>query len=234
MNEHHHHHHDDHQDTVDTLTAVAGAQSPSGANGGNLEQGETIYTCPMHPQIRRPGPGNCPICGMALEPLMPSLADERNPELEDFTRRFWWTLPLTVFGVVLAMGGHRFVPVAASTMSWIELVLSTPVVLWAAWPFFVRCVESIRHSSPNMWTLIGIGVAAAFVYSVIATVAPGIFPEEFREMGRVAVYFEAASVIVSLTLLGQILELKARSRTSAAIKSLLGLQPKTARRIRDE
>jgi len=234
MNEHHHHHHDDHQDTVDTLTAVAGAQSPSGANGGNLEQGETIYTCPMHPQIRRPGPGNCPICGMALEPLMPSLADERNPELEDFTRRFWWTLPLTVFGVVLAMGGHRFVPVAASTMSWIELVLSTPVVLWAAWPFFVRCVESIRHSSPNMWTLIGIGVAAAFVYSVIATVAPGIFPEEFREMGRVAVYFEAASVIVSLTLLGQILELKARSRTSAAIKSLLGLQPKTARRIRDD
>jgi Cu+-exporting ATPase len=188
----------------------------------------------MHPQIRRPAPGNCPICGMALEPVMPSLDDEKNPELEDFTRRFWWTLPLTVVGVVLAMGGHRFVPMAPSAMSWLELVLSAPVVLWAGWPFFVRCADSIRHASPNMWTLIGIGVAAAFIYSVLATVVPGVFPEAFKEMGRVAVYFEAASVIVSLTLLGQILELKARSRTSAAIKSLLGLQAKTARRIRSD
>ena len=194
----------------------------------------TIYTCPMHPQIRRAAPGNCPICGMALEPVMPSLEDEKNPELEDFSRRFRWTLPFSVVGVVLAMGGHRFLPVAATTMSWIELVLATPVVLWAGWPFFVRCADSIRHRSPNMWTLIGIGVAAAYVYSVLATVAPGIFPEQFKEMGRVAVYFEAAAVIVSLTLLGQILELRARSRTSAAIKSLLGLQAKTARRIRSD
>jgi Cu+-exporting ATPase len=194
----------------------------------------TVYTCPMHPQIRRPAPGNCPICGMALEPEMPTLEEEKNPELEDFTRRFWWTLPLSVIGVVIAMGGHRFMPLAPAAMSWLELALATPVVLWAGWPFFVRCVDSIRHRSPNMWTLIGIGVAAAYVYSVLGTVAPGLFPQEFREMGRVAVYFEAASVIVSLTLLGQILELRARSQTLAAIRSLLGLQAKTARRIRPD
>jgi Cu+-exporting ATPase len=188
----------------------------------------------MHPQIRRPAPGTCPICGMALEPEMPSLEEEGNPELENFTRRFWWTLPLTAVGVALAMGGHRFVPLAPRTMSWVELVLSAPVVLWAGWPFFVRCVDSIRRRSPNMWTLIGIGVAAAFIYSVLATVAPALFPEAFHEGGRVAVYFEAASVIVSLTLLGQMLELRARSRTSAAIRALLGLQAKTARRIRPD
>jgi Cu+-exporting ATPase len=186
----------------------------------------------MHPQIRRPAPGNCPICGMALEPEMPTAEEERNPELEDFTRRFWWTLPLTIVGVVLAMGGHRFIPIEPSALSWIELVLATPVVLWAGWQFFVRCFDSIRNRSPNMWTLIGIGVAAAYIYSVLATIAPGLFPNEFRQMGRVAVYFEAASVIVSLTLLGQVLELRARSQTSAAIRSLLGLAPKTARRIR--
>jgi Cu+-exporting ATPase len=174
----------------------------------------------MHPQIRRPAPGNCPICGMALEPEMPSLDDERNPELEDFTRRFRWTLPLTIVGVAIAMGGHRFVPLSPSAMSWLELALAAPVVLWAGWPFFVRCIDSIRNRSPNMWTLIGIGVAAAFVYSVLGTVTPGLFPDEFRESGRVAVYFEAASVIVSLTLLGQVLELRARSQTSAAIRAL--------------
>jgi Cu+-exporting ATPase len=209
-------------------------RSPNPAGGAAAEDsmaGDTIYTCPMHPQIRRRAPGNCPICGMALEPEMPSLDDERNPELEDFTRRFWWTVPLSVIGVALAMGSHRFMPFPPRTMSWAELVLSTPVVLWAGWPFFVRCVASIRNRSPNMWTLIGIGVASAYVYSVLATVAPGLFPEAFREGGRVAVYFEAASVIVSLTLLGQMLELRARYRTSAALRSLLGLQAKTARRI---
>ncbi len=191
----------------------------------------TVYVCPMHPQIRRPEPGYCPICGMALEPEMPTLEDERNPELEDFTRRFWSTLPLTVVGVALAMGGHRFLPLAPDAISWVELALSAPVVLWAGWPFFVRCFASIRHRSPNMWTLIGIGVAAAFVYSLLATLVPELFPEAFHEGGRVAVYFEAASVIVSLTLLGQVLELRARSQTSSAIRALLGLQPKTARRI---
>jgi Cu+-exporting ATPase len=191
----------------------------------------TIYVCPMHPEIRRSAPGFCPICGMALEPEMPSLDDERNPELEDFTRRFGWTLPLTVVGVALAMGGHAFVPIAPQAMSWVEFVLSAPVVLWAGWPFFVRCVASIRTGNPNMWTLIGIGVASAFAYSALATIAPQLFPEAFHAGGRVSVYFEAASVIVSLTLLGQILELRARSQTSAAIRALLGMQPKTARRI---
>jgi Cu+-exporting ATPase len=217
---------------VDASTSHATATTRTDdADAAALAAAETIYTCPMHPQIRRPAPGNCPICGMALEPEMPTAEEERNPELEDFSRRFWWTLPLTVVGVGLAMGAHAVVPVPPSAMSWIEFVLATPVVLWAGWPFFVRCVDSIRHRSPNMWTLIGIGVAAAYVYSVIATVAPDVFPAAFRAAGRVGVYFEAASVIVSLTLLGQILELRARSQTSAAIRALLGMQPKTARRI---
>jgi P-type Cu+ transporter len=161
-----------------TMGVGAGAPTPRTATeeGGSRV---TIYTCPMHPQIRRSAPGNCPICGMALEPEMPTVEEERNPELEDFTRRFWWTLPLSVLGVVIAMGGHRFMPLAPATMSWLEFALATPVVLWAGWPFFVRCIDSIRHRSPNMWTLIGIGVAAAYVYSVLGTVAPGLFPEEF-------------------------------------------------------
>jgi Cu+-exporting ATPase len=191
----------------------------------------TIYTCPMHPQIRQVGPGTCPICGMALEPEMPSLEDEDNPELRDFTRRFWWTLPLTVVVLVLAMLGHRVTFLSTEARTWFELALSAPVVLWAGWPFFERCVQSIRNRSPNMWTLIGIGVGAAFGYSVVATVAPELLPASFREHGRVGVYFEAAAVIVSLTLLGQLLELRARSKTSAAIKALLGLAPRTARRI---
>ncbi|WP_036135604.1 copper-translocating P-type ATPase, partial [Novilysobacter defluvii] len=151
------------------------------------------------------------------------------------SRRFWWTLPLTIVVVVLAMFGQYFQAwLSVDAQTWTELVLTTPVVLWAAWPFFVRCVQSIRNRSPNMWTLIGIGVAAAYLYSVVATVAPGLFPASFHEDGRVGVYFEAAAVIVSLTLLGQLLELRARSKTSAAIKALLGLAPKTARRLRDD
>ena len=193
----------------------------------------TIYTCPMHPEIRQEGPGTCPICGMALEPEMPGLEDEDNPELRDFGRRFWWTLPLTATVLALAMVGPRAGFLTVEARTWLELALSAPVVLWAGWPFFHRCVQSIRTRNPNMWTLIGIGVGAAFGYSVVATVAPGVFPASFREHGRVGVYFEAAAVIVSLTLLGQLLELRARSKTSAAIKALLGLAPKTARRIRD-
>ena len=190
----------------------------------------TIYTCPMHPEVRQDHPGNCPKCGMTLEPLIP-LDEEDDSELIDFQQRFWWTLPLTIVVTVLAMFGHRLGWFAMATQSWIELVLSLPVVLWAGWPFFVRGWQSIVKRSPNMWTLIGLGTAAAFVYSVVATVAPGVFPDSFVAMGRVAVYFEAAVVIISLTMLGQILELKARAQTSAAIKSLLGLAPKTARRI---
>lgn len=191
----------------------------------------TVYTCPMHPQIRLDHPGNCPICGMTLEPLMPTLGDDENLELKDFSRRFWWTLPLTIIVTLLAMAGHRLHLFDARTQSWVELVLSLPVILWAGWPFFVRGVQSVRNRSPNMWTLIALGTGAAFVYSVTATVAPHLFPASFFSMGRIGVYFEAAVVIISLTLLGQMLELRARSQTSAAIKSLLGLAPKTARRI---
>lgn len=194
-------------------------------------QAGTVYTCPMHPEIRQDRPGNCPICGMTLEPVIPELDEEENPELIDFQRRFWWTLPLTVAAFILAMFGHRYGWMDASQQSWVELVLSTPVVLWAGYPFFRRCAQSFVHRSPNMWTLIGLGTGAAYLYSVIATVAPGLFPQTFTEHGRIGVYFEAAAVIISLTLVGQLLELKARSQTSAAIKSLLGLAPKTARRI---
>jgi len=208
--------------------AVTHKSAPAAAAAG------TQYTCPMHPEIIRDHPDSCPICGMALEPMMPSLDDDENPELVDFRRRFWWTLPLSVIVLTLAMFGHQFPAISATTRTWIELLLSTPVVLWAGWPFFVRWAQSIANRSPNMWTLIGTGVGAAFGYSVVATLWPDLFPASFREHGRVGVYFEASAVIVSLTLLGQLLELKARSSTSAAIKSLLGLAPKTARRIRED
>jgi len=191
----------------------------------------TIYTCPMHPEVRQDHPGSCPKCGMTLEPVLPALDEEENTELVDFRRRFWWTLPLTVVVTVLAMLGHRLQWFEMATQSWIELVLTVPIVLWAGWPFFVRGAQSVANRSPNMWTLISLGTGAAFVYSLVATIAPGVFPASFQAMGRVAVYFEAAAVIISLTLLGQMLELKARSQTSAAIQSLLGLAPKTARRI---
>lgn len=190
-----------------------------------------VYTCPMHPEVRQDHPGTCPKCGMTLEPETPSLDDGEVPELKSFKARFFWTLPLTIIVTVLAMAGHRLQWFEMSAQSWIELVLTIPIVLWAGWPFFQRAAQSVANRSPNMWTLIGLGTSAAFVYSVVATVAPEVFPASFVSMGRVSVYFEAAAVIISLTLLGQILELKARSQTSAAIRSLLGLAPKTARRI---
>ena len=214
---------------------LAADERPVGeSTAAKAPAGSTKYTCPMHPQIVRDAPGNCPICGMALEPMMPSLDDAENPELTDFRRRFWWTLPLSLVVLGLAMFGHRWAPLSVETRTWLELALSVPVVLWAAWPFFVRWARSIADRSPNMWTLIGTGVGAAFGYSVVATVAPELFPDSFREHGRVGVYFEAAAIIVSLTLLGQVLELKARSSTSAALKALLGLAPKTARRVRED
>jgi P-type Cu+ transporter len=191
----------------------------------------SVYTCPMHPEIRQDHPGNCPKCGMALEPVLPELEETENAELVDFRRRFWWTLPLTVTVAVLAMFGHRLGWFDMALQSWIELALTLPIVLWAGWPFFVRGAQSVVNRSPNMWTLISLGTGAAFLYSLVATLAPQVFPSSFMDMGRVAVYFEAAAVIISLTLLGQLLELKARSQTSAAIRSLLGLAPKTARRI---
>ncbi len=215
-------------DPAKYLVAASGAAAP--VTTEPVVAG-AIYTCPMHPEVRRDSPGACPICGMALEPEMPTLEEGENPELRDFRRRFIWTLPLTLSVTVLAMAGHRLQWFDMATQSWIELVLSLPIVLWAGWPFFVRGARSVVNRSPNMWTLIGLGTSAAFVYSVVATVVPGVFPTSFAAMGRVAVYFEAAAVIISLTLLGQILELKARSKTSTAIKSLLGLAPRTARRI---
>ena len=198
---------------------------------GTLAQSSAIYTCPMHPKIRQDKPDNCPICGMTLEPLIPELEEGENNELIDFQHRFWWTLPLTVVVATLAMVGHKLNLFSMGTQSWIEFVLSVPVVIWAGAPFFKRGWQSVINRSPNMWTLISLGTGAAFVYSVVALLFPQVFPDSFMSMGRVAVYFEAAVVIISLTLLGQLLELKARSQTSAAIKLLLGLSPKTARRI---
>ena len=171
---------------------------------------------------------------MALEPVLPVAGEEDTSELDDFSRRFWWTLPLTLVVFVLAMAGHRIALLPPQPQSWVELIVATPVVLWAGWPFFMRMKESVVNRSPNMWTLIGLGVAIGYVYSIVATLAPQIFPASFVQHGRVGVYFEAAAVIVSLTLLGQVLELRARSQTSAAIKSLLQLEPKTARRIGDD
>jgi Cu+-exporting ATPase len=192
----------------------------------------TIYTCPMDPEVQQDQPGSCPKCGMALEPMLPTLdAPEEHPELVDFRRRFWWTLPLTLVVMTLAMFGHQLGLMSMRAQSWTELVLTLPIVGWAGAPFFARCVQSIKNRSPNMWTLIGLGTGAAFVYSVVATLAPWAFPQTFMAHGRIAVYFEAAAVIISLTLLGQMLELKARSRTSEAIRSLLELSPKQARRI---
>ena len=198
----------------------------------------TIYTCPMHPEIRQVGPGSCPICGMALEPEVASLDAPPNPELADMTRRFWIGLVLALPAVVLEMGGHLVGGhgwVDPTLSNWIQFAFATPVVLWAGWPFFVRGWQSLLTRNLNMFTLIAMGTGVAYVYSVIGTVAPGIFPATFRgHGGAVAVYFEAAAVITVLVLLGQVLELRAREATSGAIKALLELAPKTARRIGDD
>ena len=197
----------------------------------------TQYTCPMHPEVVRDGPGSCPKCGMALEPMGVPTGDEGpNPELVDFTRRLWVSGLLSVPLLLIAMGPMIGLPFRAwigePTATWIELALATPVVLWAAIPFFHRGWESIVNRSPNMWTLISIGVGAAYLYSVVATLFPDIFPHQFRGHGdTVPVYFEASAVIVALVFVGQVLELRARERTGSAIRALLDLAPKTARRI---
>jgi Cu+-exporting ATPase len=198
----------------------------------------TIYTCPMHPEIRQVGPGSCPICGMALEPLLATADAGPNPELADMTRRFWIGLVITLPVFVLEMGGHvanLHMLLGKQTSNWTQFLLATPVVLWAGWPFFVRGWQSLLTRHLNMFTLIAMGTGVAWVYSVVATFAPGIFPSTFREMdGSMSVYFEAAAVITVLVLLGQVLELRAREQTSGAIKSLLDLAPKTARRLSDD
>ncbi len=197
------------------------------------------YTCPMHPEIVRPGPGNCPICGMALEPRTITAQEEENPELRDMTRRFWISLALTAPLLLIAMGDmlpgmpvQRLIPFG--WLPWIELILATPVVLWGGAPFFQRGWTSIVNRSTNMFTLIAMGTGVAYLYSLVATVFPQAFPASFREMGGTPpLYFEAAAAITTLVLLGQVLELRARSRTGAAIRALLDLTPKTARVLRD-
>jgi len=211
-----------------STTPASAAPLPSG----------TIYTCPMHPQIRQVGPGACPICGMALEPELVSTESGPNPELADMTRRFWIGLALSLPVVVLEMGGHLVDlhgVLNQSTSNLLQFIFSTPVVLWAGWPFFVRGWQSLVTRNLNMFTLIAMGTGVAFVYSVVATLAPGLFPSALRgHDGAVAVYFEAAAVITVLVLLGQVLELRAREQTSGAIRALLDLAPKVARRVRDD
>ena len=191
----------------------------------------SVYTCPMHPEVRELRATSCPLCGMALEAQMPSLGSDDNPELRDFRRRFWWSLPFSIAVMALAMGGHGYVALSPALLARMELVLALPVVLWAGAPVFVRGWASLVHRSLNMWTLIALGVSAAFGFSVLACLAPHWLPVAFRSMGAVPVYFESAAVIVSLTLLGQIMELKARGATADAIKSLLRLAPQTAHRL---
>src|SRR5882672_5493335 len=201
---------------------------------------KTEYTCPMHPEIVRSAPGTCPICGMALEPRTATLDGDENLELRDMSRRFWVSAVLAAPILFLAMadmipGGPIGRLISARAVIWLELMLATPVVLWGGWPFFERGWQSIVNRSPNMFTLIALGVGTAYVYSVTATLFPALFPDSFRgHTGEVPVYFEAAAIITVLVLLGQVLELRARSQTSGAIKALLGLAPKTARAIRED
>ncbi len=222
----HHHHHGHSHDPASALSKPGGP--------GMVKA--TVYTCPMHPQIRQTGPGNCPLCGMALEPEVATLETGPSPELVDMTRRFWIGLGLSIPVLALEMGGHLtnlHMILGQQTSNWLQLVLATPVVLWSGSPFFERGWKSLVTRRLNMFTLISMGTGAAWIYSVVATVAPGLFPVTFRaEGGSVAVYFEAAAVITVLVLLGQVLELRAREQTGGAIRALLDLAPKTARRVR--
>src|SRR5688572_23069427 len=194
------------------------------------------WTCPMHPEIVRSEPGACPICGMALEPRTVTTEEPENHELNDMTRRLWISAVLSTPLLLIAMAEMlgAALPIPMRTIVWVQLLLATPVCTWAAWPFYIRAVNSVRNRSLNMFTLIGLGVSVAYVYSLVATVVPGLFPHQFSHGGVVAVYFEAAAVIVTLILVGQVLELRARSQTGAAIRKLLGMAPSTARLVRDD
>jgi Cu+-exporting ATPase len=234
--EHAHHQHDgavDHGHHSDG--EVTRASTPKAK-----AEAKTVYTCPMHPEVQSDRPGSCPKCGMALEPLTPTHEEGESAELRDMRRRFWFATALTLPIVLLAMGEMLFDQPLSGVLtmrarSFIELALATPVCTWSAWPFFERAVASVKNRSLNMFTLIGLGVSVAYGYSLVAALVPGVFPASFRgEGGTVNVYFEAASVIVTLILLGQVLELRARSQTSSAIKKLLGMAPKSARRLRDD
>src|SRR5712672_685873 len=228
----------EHSAHQDSLSHPAPPKTDSAASAvgqapqtGNTTQGR--YTCPMHPEIVRDRPGSCPICGMALEPMDVFAEVEADPEYESMCLRFWVSAALSVPLLVLAMFGESLgVHIAPAVLHWIEFVLATPVVLWGGWPFFQRFWDSLLNRSPNMFTLIGLGTGAAYVDSVIATVFPQVFPASFRDMhGAVPVYFEAAAIITTLVLLGQVLELRARQRTSGAIRALLNLAPQQAHRV---
>jgi len=226
----HNHHHDAHAHHKATAKSPSPAHPPKPG---------TIYTCPMHPEIERSVPGSCPICGMALEPRLAVLSKDESAELKDMRRRFWFAALLTIPLVLLTMGDMLAGHPVSSLMSvrnrvWLELALATPVCLWSAWPFYVRFAQSLKNRSLNMFTLIGLGVSVAYLYSVVAAVIPDTFPESFRVESVVAVYFEAAAVIVALILLGQVLELRARNQSGAAIKKLLGMAATSARRLSDD
>jgi Cu+-exporting ATPase len=222
-----------------TPAAYTGATPPAArAQAAVAPTDAAQWTCPMHPEVVQDGPGSCPLCGMALEPRTLSATAEENPELVDMRRRFWFAAALTVPLLLVSMGDMLPGSPVSSLLSargrvLLELALATPICTWSAWPFFQRAVQSVRNRSLNMFTLIGLGVSVAYGYSLVAALAPGLFPHSFRHMGgEVAVYFEAAGVIVTLILLGQVLELRARSQTSAAIQKLLGMAPKLAQRLR--
>ncbi len=242
---HEHPAHDEHGEHAHCCHHPAGPEGEEPAEPGaydTVPAGHTgpIYTCPMHPQVRSPKPGSCPLCGMGLETEDPLAGEEDTSELDDMTRRFWWsvlfTLPLAIYAMGDMLPGQPFHELVSPAWGqWIQLALATPVVLYGAWPFFVRAVQSVRTWNLNMFTLIGLGVAIAYGFSLVATLVPEIFPESFRDaQGRVGIYFEAAAVITTLVLLGQVLELKARSQTSSAIRSLLELAPPVARRLRED
>lgn len=226
---HDHSHHHDHAAHTHAHAPASAKPAPKG------DQSQVEYTCPMHPQVRQMGPGHCPLCGMALEPVLATAEQGESPELRDMTKRFWIGTALTVPVFALEMGGHltNLNHLLGQQLSnWIQLALGTPVVLWAGWPFFVRAVASVQNRSLNMFSLIALGTGAAWVYSMVGTLAPWLFPAELRlPDGAVPIYFEAAAVITVLVLLGQVLELRAREKTSGAIKALLGLAPKTALKV---
>ena len=230
-------HRHDHASHEESRSARADGATEHSAQG-DTHATNAIYTCPMHPQIRKIGPGNCPICGMTLEPLVASTEAEPNAELMDMTRRFWIGLALAAPVLVLEMGGHLFNLhrlLAPQASNWLQLILATPVVIWAGWPFFVRGAQSLVTRNLNMFTLIAMGTGIAWIYSVIATLAPSLFPPAFRNLdGSVPIYFEAAAVITVLVLLGQVLELRAREQTGGAIRALLNLAPMTAKRVKED
>lgn len=240
--EHHHgpHHspHDDPHRGHPHHHAPAGHGPAASATAGPAGDPDAEYTCPMHPEVRQRGPGHCPICGMALEPVLAAATSGDSPELRDMTRRFWIGLAFTAPVFALEMGAHLtdlHHLVAPRVSNLVQMLLATPVVLWAGWPFFVRALASIRLRHLNMFTLIALGTGAAWLYSMVAALLPGVFPPALRLAdGAVAVYFEAAAVITVLVLLGQVLELRAREKTSGAIRALLDLAPKTAVRVRDD